>query len=638
MVFQKRKRVYSLRKSRNILEWAYKWYKKKGNKFPPDQLKVLEHDLQELDQALLEGKREEADALARKVEDFGNTHFKKSMFEYGYELAAALVFALLIAAVVRTMWFEPYEIPTGSMRPTFEEQDHVTVTKTAFGLNIPFQTAHFYFDPNLVQRSSIFIFSGDNLPLSDTDTTFFYIFPYKKRYIKRCMGKPGDILYFYGGKIYGMDKNGNLIKELLDSSWLKKIEHIPFLSFEGEISTPAPNQILFNQMHKPIGRLSVASGELTGEIFNGKDWVKDQPNAQAGSHHKLSTYSDFWGMRNYAMVRLLTKKEVQEYTNANINELEEGILYLELRHTPSLTYPIPTFPKSEYGIGVLLTPYTTIIPVQERHLKTIFENMYTARFVIQDGKAKRYSVNKIPFSHYSPSFPGVPDGCYEFYYGKAFRIGWGGISHALPKDHPLYNQDPSNIQKLFNLGIEMNTAYAPHATNQMAIPHRYAYFREGDLYLLGAPIYKKEDPVLVAFNEREKKKEKQSSKSRPYVAFQDYGPPIKEGKLDTDFMKTFGLKIPEKNYLALGDNHAMSADSRVFGFVPENNLQGAPSFIIWPPGDRWGFPSQKPYPIINLPRLIVWGTALTICIIWFIFHRQKLRKSIFKIRKYTVGR
>ena len=69
------------------------------------------------------------------------------------------------------------------------------------------------------------------------------------------MGKPGDHLYFYGGKIYGVDKDGKPIEDLLNVPALEKIEHIPFLTFEGEITTPTRGTYQFEQMHQPIGRL-----------------------------------------------------------------------------------------------------------------------------------------------------------------------------------------------------------------------------------------------------------------------------------------------------------------------------------------------------------------------------------------------
>ena len=191
-----------------ILKSVFSWYKKKGSSLSLGELSVLENSMIGLDKALLQNDRETASPLAEQLSQFADTHCQKSAFQYVKELVFALVFALVIATLVRQSWFEPYEIPTGSMRPTFREQDHLTVTKTAFGINFPLETKHLYFDPALVQRSSVLIFSGDGMALSDVDTTYFGIFPYKKRFIKRCIGKPGDSLYFYGGRPYGVDKEG----------------------------------------------------------------------------------------------------------------------------------------------------------------------------------------------------------------------------------------------------------------------------------------------------------------------------------------------------------------------------------------------------------------------------------------------
>jgi signal peptidase I len=225
--------------------------------------------------------------------------------------------------------------------------------------------------------------------------------------------------------------------------------------------------------------------------------------------------------------------------------------------------------------------------------------------------------------------PGVPDGTYEFYFGKASKIGWKGIEAAVNSDNPLYSHDPKNIQRLFNYGMQMTSYFKPSVINQSHFPNRYAYFRNGDLYLMGAPIIKKDDITLIAFHEREQKKQAKATAQAPYVAFRDYGSPMKDGKIDVDFIRTFGVKVPEGHYFVLGDNHAMSSDSRIFGFVPQSNLQGAPSLIIWPPGERLGAPSQKPYPFMNLPRGIVWTIAALIAAIWFIFHRWRLTQPIF---------
>lgn len=628
-IFRPLNRSYSLKKSRHILKVVHGWYKKKSQTLSTEQRVQLESNMEALDKALLSKDSKQATFFAKQLETFSETHCKKTFFEYSWELLIALVFALIIATLVRQVWFELYEIPTGSMRPTFREQDHLTVTKTAFGINFPLETKHLYFDPSLVQRTSVLIFSGDQLPLSDTDTTFFGIFPYKKRFIKRCIGKPGDSLYFYGGRLFGVDKDGNDIKELREAPWMQSLEYVPFLSYEGElVAGNERNTILLRQMHMPIGKFAFTPlGNVHAEIFNGKQWIKDQPLAQLKPHPQIETYSDFFGFRNYAVARLLTKAQLHQM-KLDPENIGEGVLYLQLHHTPSLSYPAPFVYRGNGVSGIGILAYSTIIPLQQHHLDALMDNLYTARFVIQDGKAKRYSLEN-EHNPFEVPFANVENGTYEFYFGKASKIHWGGISTDVPNDSALYNRDPENIQKLFNLGIELRLIFSPSANNRTLFPHRYAYFRDGDLFLMGVPVLKKEDPTLKAFHENEQKREAASTDKEPYVAFKDYGPPMNQGKLDIEFIRTFGVTVPEKHYLVLGDNHAMSSDSRVFGFVPQNNLQGAPCWIIWPPGNRLGAPPQKPYPFMNLPRAIIWTVIIIIGLIWFSYSRKRAKKLIF---------
>jgi len=553
---------------------------------------------------------------------------KKSLFRYLFEIVFAIIVALIIATIVRQMWFELYEIPTGSMRPSFREQDRLTVTKTTFGLNIPLETEHFYFDPNLVERAKIFIFSGTNIPSLDENTAYFGIIPYTKRYIKRMIGKPGDSLYFYGGKIYGIDKEGNSLNVLQDDPWMKQIEHIPFINFEGNVSMQGNQTILFEHMGKAIGKLSYTrTGTFQGEINVNGAWKKERP-FEKNQTDEISSMGQFWGINNFAMARLLSPGELKEWTTFHLEDLEEAELYLQLRHSPNLVYPPPRIYKDGQHMGIQLSTFESVIPLKKEHIQAIRDHMYTSRFVIKSGRTKRYSAETDNFLAGNPHFSDVPDGTYEIYNGKAEQVGFYGWTSELGSTHPLNSTSTTRIKELFNMGIEMLTSYEPSAYFQIYYPHRYAYFRDGDLYLLGAPIFNKKDPILQKYIASEKAREAKATTELPYKPFLDRGPPLKNGVIDKEYIKTFGVKIPEKNYLALGDNHAMSMDSRLFGFVPENNIQGAPAFVLWPPGNRWGTPPQTPYPFLSIPRVIVWSIAGTILLIWYFIRRRRLASTL----------
>lgn len=623
--------LYSLKKSRTIMRHSVSFFNKRKKKLSPDTIEEFEKIFIPFDDALLANDRETASSLAKELEILSKKHLKKNGIEYFFELVIALALALFVATVVRQVWFELYKIPTGSMRPTFEEEDRLTVTKTAFGINTPFLTNHFYFDPELVQRTGIVIFSGDGIDLQDTDTTYFWLFPAKKRYIKRLIGKPGDTLYFYGGKIFGIDRNGNRIEEYQDSPWMSHLEHIPFLTFDGRIEGVSPTEIQFKQMNKPLGRVIERKYRgPVGEIFVNGEWIEEEPAAQSQPDTTIKNYSDFYGMKNFALARLLTKDQLKQVEGVETSSLDDGALYLELAHHPSLTYPHPLLDPYSLQTHTIVNSQRSIIPLKEEHLKKIMENLYTGRFIIKNNHATRYSPNGAHFSQLSPRFNGVADGTYEFYFGKASKVGIGGYLTELPKNHPLYLNTEENIQKLYNLGIDWMTMKNPSKRNQNNFPRRYAYFRDGDLYLLGAPILTKNDPTLEKFIIRENKRAEAALPRSPYIPFVDNGPPRKNGEIDSEFINTFGIRVPEGHYLVLGDNHAMSSDSRYFGFVPQENLEGVPSVLFWPPGERWGFPLQIPHPFLTLPRGIIWILATSIGTCFFFYYRSRNKKRIYK--------
>lgn len=66
--------------------------------------------------------------------------------------------------------------------------------------------------------------------------------------------------------------------------------------------------------------------------------------------------------------------------------------------------------------------------------------------------------------------------------------------------------------------------------------------------------------------------------------FGEYSGYINQGLLGEDLQ----MLVPEDSYVALGDNSANSADSRYWGYVPQESVIGKAFFIYYPFTKRWG--------------------------------------------------
>jgi signal peptidase I len=634
-------KVYSLKKSRKILHSTFALFQRKKNRLDPVPKEQIEQKLRDLDTSVLQRNREGASRLAHEVEELKQHFLRKNFLDYIREFFVAITFALVAAYIIRQFCFELYEVPTGSMRPTIQEQDRLIVSKTTFG----FHDALFFkkpwlFNKEQLVREGLIVFTVRGMEMRDKEALYFGFIPGVKQLVKRSPALPGDTLYFYGGDIYGVDKEGKPFAKLAHASGLDYVEHIPIPSFEGEtdltgrISDGYYSEALFKQFQIPVARMKAeAIGWTQGEFnYNGK-WEKEDLQALKSPHETPKAYADLWGIGNYALARILSTKETKLFYQKEFPPGKQEGLILELHHTPNVTFPLPEIRRTDSGaFGPSMTPMTTLIPLTQKHFKRIMDGMTTARFYVRNGSAYRYTETGKRPQHpkLDAEFPHVSDGCYEFYRGKAYAVHFGGFRSKLPTSHPLYTPTPDNIRTLFNLGTYFNQLFDPIAPFQPYNPQRYAYWKEGTLYVMGSPLLNAGENETERLIESEQKKQERSGSLAPYIAFTDRGPPLKDGKVDIERIRSFGLKIPDEAIIGLGDNYAGSSDSRTFGFIPLDNLRGSPVFTFWPFSSRFGYLRQPGYALITLPNLISWTLGGIVILIVVLYTRRKANRSLFK--------
>ena len=127
------------------------------------------------------------------------------------ETIKTVIYALLIAGLFRTLLFQPFWIPSGSMKDTLLIGDFLFVNKMAYGYSkyscpfglCPFSGRILFSEP---QRGDVIVFRH---PVNGSD------------FIKRLIGLPGDTVQMKGGVLY---LNGQEVPQTPDGIFTETYE------------------------------------------------------------------------------------------------------------------------------------------------------------------------------------------------------------------------------------------------------------------------------------------------------------------------------------------------------------------------------------------------------------------------------
>lgn len=138
------------------------------------------------------------------------------------ETFRTVIYAVLIALVIRTFAYEPFNIPSGSMKPTLLIGDYLFVSKFSYGYSrysLPFAPPLFdgRIFGSMPERGDVAVFRK---PTGDHED-----------YIKRIIGLPGDTIQVIGGILHinGVAVERRQIEDFIDSTGGASAQYIETL-------------------------------------------------------------------------------------------------------------------------------------------------------------------------------------------------------------------------------------------------------------------------------------------------------------------------------------------------------------------------------------------------------------------------
>lgn len=190
------------------------------------------------------------------------------------EVSVSFFPVLLLVFVIRSFFFEPFQIPSGSMKPNLQIGDFILVNKFTYGVRLPFV-------------------NYEVLDLGDPEAGDVVVFRYPVSpdtyYIKRVIGLPGDLVEYQAGTL---KVNGKVFEKIPDSYGVQEVIH-------DDGSSALCN---FSILKQSIGERAFRIKEFSGSSRCGVERLQPSswrvPEGQyfvLGDNRQRSADSRYWG-------------------------------------------------------------------------------------------------------------------------------------------------------------------------------------------------------------------------------------------------------------------------------------------------------------------------------------------------------
>lgn len=471
------------------------------------------------------------------------------------EWGDSLLFALIAASVIRTYVFEPFQIPTGSMEKTLLVGDFLFVNKLAYGPKVPVTPLSYPLVHNTVPWVDIKSYTS----LETSNYTRLYGFSDIQRNDVVVFNYPSGDTAVYDPRmpngLMGHDYHGIIIKEAI-RLWQEDNPYISKLQFKIKDEKIKSNPSAVFDMAS-LDAWALDSAKIAIWDLNGDEFLRDLPIWKAKARKMLAedkiAFEQGSGtiISHYGLIyRPVDKRE--NYIKRCVGlpgdwlEIINSVLYVNgkpafVAPNQNLQYKVsnvmitgPEAMDSKYGLEAY--PYYARQDYYFQNNDTIM-NLTVA----QKAKIKRSNPNAkfelVRYSQYTDQ-DSVKPSVFELVTNLSM----------FPKD-PYINNTVSDFTKF----------QIPKKGQKIKIDlNNIAWYRRIITAYEGHQLVEKKDGIYI------------------------------------DGIKTNTYTFAMNYYWMMGDNRYNSADSRMWGFVPEDHIVGKASMVWF---------SKSPYKGVRWERL-----------------------------------
>ena len=443
------------------------------------------------------------------------------------EWGDSIMFALVAASIIRTYVFEPFQIPTGSMEKTLLVGDFLFVNKLAYGPKVPVTPLSFPLVHNTIPWVTVKSYSGletvnyTRLPgLSKVTRNDVVVFNYPS----------GDTAVY----------DPRMPDGLMGHDYHKILNEEAFFLFQSDPQTGQKYQVVQKYFNDSLNKVGTPNESLANSLAN--DYLLSQFITNISKWKKSAK-------------KMLSEEKIAHQGQAIINHY--GLIYRPVDKRENYIKRCVAIAGDwiEIKKSVLYINDKPAFVPDFQNLQYIVSNIST----ISDSKMFEMGLEKERNDYY----PGEAN----TWVMNLTKSQLTQLKRSNPKAtfdvkiEPQYsdssNAKPTGTQMLMNLGMFPKDPYINNTTTDFT---RFQIPRKGQTIKIDGSNIAWYRRIITAYEGHDLKE----SKNGIFI----------DGKKATSY--TFGMNY----YWLMGDNRYNSADSRVWGCVPEDHVVGRAS-MVW---------------------------------------------------------